>query len=812
MEIAKIPVRRSARMLLTAICALMLVAGVLLLARLQVRAQAGPEAVEAELSVEKRANTNIAAPGDTLTYSVSIDSDLPETRLWMTDTLPPGLRLITESLDFSGKGSFGWTGNTVTWTSSSFGLGNFAVITFSAGISPDVEGEIVNTAQVTGTSELVTDTWSTNVVSGLLHSQIRSPNMDAYITKKGSLTISGIAWPEGIEPPYLTDDVRLEVERTGESAYLLRWTPVASNAYYLLEEATDRGFDSASSVYYDVGTEHPVVNEDGTYYYRVKADVIDKDPTRWSNVVSVTVPWLEAAVGGSASSLGAQGAADSLATVQVRTGEVGDIEASEWQTVDVTATEWGGWDWSYVWPLPERESTQYLIQSRASGDGESFGPIDTITVTLDNQIYLMYFPHVFKRWPPVPYGPSLNQIANPSNWVDYRVSWSYDDGTPDVPDPTTYTLQEAKDQDFTDPITYDPGSAEYYDVTDPAKQKKDGTYYYRVRGHNAYGAGEWSNISSTTVRVLPYAPTLNDIENEDQDGDYTVSWSYGYSYPPVTSYTLREARDEDFTTGVQDYTVDSDTFKEFDDKEDGTYYYKVQANNDYGPSAWSGTDSVDVVTTYRDDFDDSRSGWKVRRTSSPDLDKMDVRYSGGKLYTKADDRYDFGIFSPLVEAPAPPYRITMRTKLVEGVDAPGYGIVFRAEKGDFCPVDRDDAEDEDGCYYHYFRLNVSIDNVGKHIRYEVKRINDHDERGRAEGKDLSGGYHNIDGEAEWDGWNKWEIEVYEERFKVSVNGEHLATYYDDDYAEDGYFGILTSVYEYGPSEFKHDYFYVEPID
>jgi hypothetical protein len=262
---------------------------------------------------------------------------------------------------------------------------------------------------------------------------------------------------------------------------------------------------------------------------------------------------------------------------------------------------------------------------------------------------------------------------------------------------------------------------------------------------------------------------------------------------------------------VQDYAV-SGTSKGFTDQEDRTYYYKVQAKNDYGPGAWSNTRSVAVVTAYRDDFDDSDSGWKVRRTSAPDLDDMKVRYSGGKLYTKSDDNYDFGIFSPLVEAPAPPYKIRMETKLHDGVYVPTYGIVFRAEKGDFCPVDRDDAEDDDGCFYHYFRLNVAVNKWGKHIKYEVKRIDRHVDRGKAEGKDLSDGYRNIDDKADWDGWNTWEIEVHEEWFKISVNGEHLGTYWDDDYAEDGYFGILTDNYEFAPAEFKHEYFYVEPID
>ena len=71
-ETARTAARRSSGIVLTAILALSLIAGLLLLVQLQARAQAGPEAVEAELTVEKRANTDIAAPGDLHTYTISI--------------------------------------------------------------------------------------------------------------------------------------------------------------------------------------------------------------------------------------------------------------------------------------------------------------------------------------------------------------------------------------------------------------------------------------------------------------------------------------------------------------------------------------------------------------------------------------------------------------------------------------------------------------------------------------------------------------------------------------------------------------------
>ena len=392
--------------------------------------------------------------------------------------------------------------------------------------------------------------------------------------------------------------------------------------------------------------------------------------------------------------------------------------------------------------------------------------------------------------------------------MDYQVSWSYNYSDPNVPDPDYYELQEATDEAFTDPTSYYPGSQTHYDVSDPGTEKSEGIYYYRVRGHNTNGDGEWSNTVSTLVRVLPEAPTLS-VYDPNEDGDLTVNWTYDYDYPPATSYTLWEAEDDSFA----DPTVYAVTamFKELDDREDGTCY-KVRGNNDYGSGDWSNVVCIHVETAYRDDFDDSDSGWDVRRTSAPDLDDdTDMKYKDGRLRTKIKDNYDFAIFSPMVDAPDMPYKITMKTRLRDGVDAPAYGIVFRAKEGDFCPVERDDAEDDDGCFYKYFRLNVSID-PGDNIRYEVKRIRSHDERGRADGKDLSDGYHGINSVADWDGWNTWVIKVYEDRFKIYVNDEHLGTWYDDNYGDYKLFGILTSCYEYQPAEFEHEYFYVEPID
>lgn len=808
--------RKIGGMALTALVAFSLVAGLLLLVRLQAQAQTGPEAVEAELSVTKTANTDVAAPGDQLTYTINIQklgADL--TPAWLTDSLPVELDYVAGSFvaaDELGStiGTFDVIDDVITWHEPN--LAGPVWITFTAQILPNIEGEVDNTVQVTGTGELMTDVWTTNVVSGLLRSQIRSPNRNAFITKKGTQTIEGIAWREGADVPYLTEDITLSLEPIpgDEWSYWVRWTQVPAAGGYILQESTDRDFLVPTQIPSEDASELRAksLGDEDTYYYRVRAIAASSEvtPSRWSNVASVTVPW-DRSMSASLSAVAAAGAADS-ATVEVRTGEAGSSEWSEWQAAEVTAETWDGWTWSYEWDLPELESTQYVIQSRASEDGESFGEPDTITVTLNNKNYFVYLTRVFKRWPPVPKDPFLEQISNPDRWVNYRVSWSYDHVDPDVPNPTSYTLQESKDPSFDNPTTYGPVSDTYYDVSDPGRQKSGGTYYYRVRGRNSYGPGEWSNIRSTAIRVLPYAPTLS-VYDPNKDGDITVNWTYGHDYPPATSYVLWEA--EDATFDDPEVFEVAGTSKERGDRPDGTCY-KVRAKNDYGEGDWSNTVCIEVETAFRDDFDDPDSGWEARRTSAPDIDDdTEVKYRNGRLRTRSEDNWDFAIFSPMVDAPPMPYKISMKSRLREGVDAPGYGIVFRGNRGDFCRVERDDAEDDDGCFSEYFRLNITID-PGQHIRYSVKRIKDHDERGRAEGKDLSDGYDDIDDVADWEEWNTWEVEVYKEYFKIYVNDEHLGTWYDDSYRGNRQFGILTSAYEYAPSEFEHEYFYVEPID
>ncbi len=334
-------------------------------------------------------------------------------------------------------------------------------------------------------------TSSPEAATAIITSQIRSPNRDAYVTQKTPLTITGIAWREGTEPPYVTGDVFLEVERTTERAYLLQWNAVPSATQYLVEEATDQGFSDPETLYYGLNTEYPQTQSDGTYYYRVTADAAGLETSRWSNVVSVTVPWPATATGASASAAESGVTAESSITVQV------SIDDGDWHTATVSETAWGG-EWSYVWSsMPEERNTQHAIHTRAAEAGGDFGPVDSITITLDNKSHLVYLPVVLRRWPPINYPPSLS-VSGLENDVDedgeYELSWTYSDDNPAVPAPISYTLQEAMNSGFSSPTNYTVTT-----TSQSFTDKDDGTYYYRVRGNNIYGPGQWSNVVSVAV-------------------------------------------------------------------------------------------------------------------------------------------------------------------------------------------------------------------------------------------------------------------------------------------------------------------------
>jgi hypothetical protein len=107
----------------------------------------------------------------------------------------------------------------------------------------------------------------------------------------------------------------------------------------------------------------------------------------------------------------------------------------------------------------------------------------------------IYLPLLLKNFPYTPDPPVLNAINNDDGDGNYTVSWSASEGA------TTYTLQEATNENFTNVTTVYSGS----NTTKAISGRDVGTYYYRVRASNAYASSSWSNVRSVTVTKTPPA-------------------------------------------------------------------------------------------------------------------------------------------------------------------------------------------------------------------------------------------------------------------------------------------------------------------
>ncbi|MBI5567685.1 MAG: S8 family serine peptidase [Chloroflexi bacterium] len=98
-------------------------------------------------------------------------------------------------------------------------------------------------------------------------------------------------------------------------------------------------------------------------------------------------------------------------------------------------------------------------------------------------------------------------------------------------------------------------------------------------------------IIANGFKQTPNAPVLIAINNPASANTYSVVWN---SVPGATSYTLQEDDNASFSSPATAYSG-AGTSQAFASKPVGTYYYRVNAANAYGNSAWSVTRSTAVA-------------------------------------------------------------------------------------------------------------------------------------------------------------------------------------------------------------------------
>ena len=313
---------------------------------------------------------------------------------------------------------------------------------------------------------------------------------------------------------------------------------------------------------------------------------------------------------------------------------------------------------------------------------------------------------------------------------------------------------------------------------------------------------------------VPYSPVFSPAESPIWDSPVVLQWQATAPLEayPIDGYVLEESQDADFTSATVHTVPVSEVPFTLPQKTFGTmgfFNYRVQAHNVWGLGPYSDPLQV-LLLSKRDDFDYPQTGWAPRRTSYWDLGVMAADYGVGELVTRVEDKFDFAIFSPMQPAPATPYSIKMLTQVIHKANETSYGIVFGGNEGSFCGVNRWNAADPNGCFSHYYRLNVIW---GGYLKYGLARIDGHRNiSGGGDGYGVDWGYDALQWyEGSANGWNEWEIRVYDTGFAVYVNGHLMNVKPETTYIHDAFYGIFSSTYEYNGARFRHDYYYVEPL-
>ncbi|KAA3658494.1 MAG: DUF4397 domain-containing protein, partial [Calditrichaeota bacterium] len=114
-------------------------------------------------------------------------------------------------------------------------------------------------------------------------------------------------------------------------------------------------------------------------------------------------------------------------------------------------------------------------------------------------------------------------------------------------------------------------------------------FYWRVRGLNDSGDGEWSSVwqfTTTSSKAAPAAPVLL----EPTDGSKATETTIGFVWLPVentSNYTLEYSFNAQFSPALQLRNITDTTFTVDSLQNSTTYYWHVRAKNDSGESDWS---------------------------------------------------------------------------------------------------------------------------------------------------------------------------------------------------------------------------------
>jgi hypothetical protein len=185
----------------------------------------------------------------------------------------------------------------------------------------------------------------------------------------------------------------------------------------------------------------------------------------------------------------------------------------------------------------------------------------------------------------IPSPPASISVPATSGTGTYTIAWAASISA------TSYDLEEATDAGFVSAQLIYSGSQ----LSTLVSGRANGTYWYRVRATNSFGASKWTagaNPCQVHHTTVPSPPATITVPASDRDGTYMVSWDYSSG---ATFYDLEEDTDLGFSNPVQFLGL-STLSRNMTGKVNGTYYYRVRAGNSAGSSAWTVGSQGCVVT------------------------------------------------------------------------------------------------------------------------------------------------------------------------------------------------------------------------
>lgn len=154
-----------------------------------------------------------------------------------------------------------------------------------------------------------------------------------------------------------------------------------------------------------------------------------------------------------------------------------------------------------------------------------------------------------------------------------------------------YQVQVATDSAFEDIIRSQSGlEGTSYQVSGLAA---DAEYFWRVRGTNFTGTGEWSNAWPFTTSAIG-TPVLVFPENNQVniDPDTTLVWNTAVN---ADSYTIQVSKKPDFSIRAQQESLTDTTYKPEILERNATYYWRVRSISSTEESDWSAVGSFTTL-------------------------------------------------------------------------------------------------------------------------------------------------------------------------------------------------------------------------